>query len=99
MWVYNPTEKEYNITWGRENFKIKSGINEISKEVAQKYFLRFLPDEAMTPSNLEGLLKQSLRFFGKTIRKEEDRKFLDQFVVTQKKDQLDKFLSAGFKKK
>ncbi len=98
MWIYNPTKSEYKITWGREDFFITPGVSEIPKEIAQKYFLRFLPDEAMTPSNLEGLLKQSLRYFGKSIRKEGDKEFLDQFVVTKQKDELDKFIHSGFKK-
>lgn len=99
MWIYNPTQAKYKITWGREDFIITPGVSEISKEVAQKYFLRFLPEEAMTPSNLEGLLKQSLRHFGKNIRIDGDKEFLDQFVVTQKREELDRFLKVGFSKK
>ncbi len=99
MWIHNPTNKAYEIVWDKEKYKIAAnGISEIPKEIAQKYFLRFLPESALSPSNLEGLLKQALRFFGKSFRNEEDREFLDQFTITMKKDELDKYLASSLKK-
>jgi len=95
MWIYNPTKEKYEIVWGGEHVTIApNGISEIPKEVAQKYFLKFLPEAALNPDNLEGLMKHALRFFGKSYRKEEDREFLDQFKVASKREELEKYLAS-----
>ena len=100
MWIFNPTPEEYNLTFNKVSWKVKANsISEISEEVAQKYFLRFLPETALTPDNLKKLLAKSLRYFGKSINNEDDQIFLDQFKIARAREELSDYLqNAGIAK-
>jgi len=81
MWVYSPLADEYILPWGQEKFTIKKGVNEISKEIAQAYFVFALPDEVENvKENFEEAIKVALQRWGVVIGKKfpPDVKFDDQ---------------------